>query len=81
MYAPIPNDKLICSYRFSVNFLQMATADLCAYIDNDHLNVRSEEDVATAILRWLRHRPKTRLTAMEHVMQVCCDTRCTNNPK
>jgi len=52
--------------------LQMAPADLCAYIDNDHLNTQSEEEVAAAILRWLRHRPETRLTAMDHVMQVCC---------
>lgn len=50
-------EKIVCVSR---ELLQLSVQQLAAIIENDHLNVKRENTVFEAVLRWINHLPDQR---------------------
>uniref|UniRef100_A0A8C7IIT1 Kelch like family member 10 n=2 Tax=Oncorhynchus kisutch TaxID=8019 RepID=A0A8C7IIT1_ONCKI len=46
--------------RFSEEFMELSLAQLCDIIEKDDLNVKQEDVVFEAVLRWINHSPQDR---------------------
>ena len=49
-------------------FLNLSTTELCQYIGDDSLNVKSEDEVGQAVMAWFLRDPSTRTAAMKDVL-------------
>ncbi|KAK0055278.1 kelch-like protein 10 [Biomphalaria pfeifferi] len=52
----------------SQEFLEMPIDQLCEILDSDYLNVRNEEMVFDAVVRWIDHSPDTRKQEMARLL-------------